>query len=112
MTRRADDCDLDVQGRVLLPPVLRAAAGLRAEAVVIGVLATRSSTQRDFGPEEVAFLEALSNLLATSLQRTHTEAQLSHAQRMESVGQLTGGIAHDFNNLLTVIQGNLQMLAD
>jgi len=28
------------------------------------------------------------------------------------VGQLTGGIAHDFNNLLTVIQGNLQVLAD
>ena len=31
---------------------------------------------------------------------------------MEAVGQLTGGIAHDFNNLLTVIQGNLQVLAD
>ena len=36
----------------------------------------------------------------------------SHAQRLESVGQLTGGIAHDFNNLLTVIQGNLQVLEE
>jgi MraZ protein len=35
---RAVDCDLDVQGRVLLPAVLRAAAGLGREAVVIGVL--------------------------------------------------------------------------
>jgi MraZ protein len=35
---RAVDCDLDVQGRVLLPPGLRAAAGLAREAVVIGVL--------------------------------------------------------------------------
>jgi len=38
VTSRAVDCDLDVQGRVLLPPGLRAAAGLQAEAVVIGVL--------------------------------------------------------------------------
>jgi transcriptional regulator MraZ len=35
---RAVDCDLDAQGRVLLPPGLRAAAGLEVEAVVIGVL--------------------------------------------------------------------------
>ena len=38
-----------------------------------------------------------------------TEAQLAHAQRMESIGQLTGGIAHDFNNLLTIILGNLDI---
>jgi PAS domain S-box-containing protein len=36
--------------------------------------------------------------------------QLHHAQKLETVGQLTGGIAHDFNNLLTVIQGSADML--
>jgi MraZ protein len=35
---RAVDCDLDVQGRILLPLGLRTAAGLQGEAVVIGVL--------------------------------------------------------------------------
>ncbi|MBN8758184.1 MULTISPECIES: PAS domain S-box protein [Variovorax] len=79
---------------------------------VIGMLSVRSTESKRFGDEEVRFLESLSSLLATSLQRTQTEEALNHAQRLESVGQLTGGIAHDFNNLLTVIQGNLQVLEE
>ena len=78
----------------------------------IGVLAVRSREPMRFGDDEVRFLASLSNLLATSLQRAKSEEALSHAQRLESVGQLTGGIAHDFNNLLTVIQGNLQVLEE
>jgi transcriptional regulator MraZ len=38
LTSRAVDCELDVQGRILLPAPLRAAAGLDREALVIGVL--------------------------------------------------------------------------
>ena len=79
---------------------------------VIGVLTASSVKPGRFGDDERSFLDALANLVVTSLQRSRSEAQLAHSQRMESVGQLTGGIAHDFNNLLTVIQGNLQMLAD
>jgi PAS domain S-box-containing protein len=78
----------------------------------IGVLVVRSRVARSFGEDDVRFLESLANLLASSLQRAQSEEALNHASRLESVGQLTGGIAHDFNNLLTVIQGNLQVLAE
>ena len=102
-----------------LPATCRA-AGMQAMLAVplsdrghaIGAVIVCSKLAQRFGADELRFLESLSNLLATTLQRAQSERALEHAQRLESVGQLTGGIAHDFNNLLTVIQGNLQVLEE
>ena len=111
--------DYRTERRFGVPPAYLAAGLASGLAVpltdrgkVIGALTVRSHQAGRFGDDERRFLESLSNLLATSLQRAQSEEALNHAQRLESVGQLTGGIAHDFNNLLTIIQGNLQVLEE
>lgn len=45
-------------------------------------------------------------------ERKILERQLSQAQRLEAIGQLTGGVVHDFNNLLTVVVNCMDLLRD
>lgn len=111
--------DADPARRLVLPPSFEAGGWSDALAVPLtdrgrafgGVVAFARAPMR-FGQDEKRFMESLANMLATALQRAQTEEQLQHAQRLDSVGQLTGGISHDFNNLLTVIDGNLQVLEE
>ena len=42
-------------------------------------------------------------------QQRRLEAQILHAQKLESLGVLVGGIAHEFNNLLQAVVGNASL---
>ncbi|HEX5306959.1 MAG TPA: ATP-binding protein [Dyella sp.] len=76
----------------------------------MGMLLALADSHDVFGYDKLHFLQSVANMLAATIQRSRSEAQLAHAQRLDALGHLTGGIAHDFNNLLTVISGNLQLL--
>jgi PAS domain S-box-containing protein len=68
-----------------------------AEGHLLGVLGiARDITERKHAADEKARIEA----------------QLSQAQKMESVGRLAGGVAHDFNNMLSIIIGFTDMAMD
>ena len=45
-------------------------------------------------------------------ERKYMEEQLSHAQKLDAVGQLAGGVAHDFNNMLMGIMGYTDLCRD
>ncbi len=77
---------------------------------MVGAISMASRTPHRFTSEDVAFVEAVTNVISTALERSEAEEKLMDSMRLESLGQLTGGLAHDFNNLLAVISGNLQIL--
>jgi len=53
----------------------------------------------------IAIMEDITEPLRIDQERRSLEAQLQHAQKMESLGLLAGGIAHDMNNVLGAILG-------
>ncbi len=63
------------------------------------------------GRLRVAFARDISERKRAEEEKKKLEAQLLHAQKLESIGRLAGGVAHDFNNMLTVILGYTELIS-
>ena len=73
----------------------------------------RFNTLRDRNGKQIGayqFAHDVTERLRDQERLKRAEEALRHAQKMESIGQLTGGVAHDFNNLLAVFANGLQVL--
>ena len=57
----------------------------------------------------VGIAQDITNRRQAEERRQALEAQIQHAQKLESLGVLAGGIAHDFNNLLMIVLGNASL---
>ena len=112
---------LALEGRVVLrgkPPLGWLGVPLVMEGRTLGMLAVQSySGDVRYSPSDLGLLQFVSGQIAAVLERQRgmeerkrLEAELQHAQKLESLGSLAGGVAHDMNNVLGAIHAVTQTL--
>jgi two-component system cell cycle sensor histidine kinase/response regulator CckA len=80
-------------------------AGVRKDGTEFPVEVGLVPMSTTAGMKVLAAVADVTSRMRAEEERHKLEAQIQHAQKLESLGVLAGGIAHDFNNILTSILG-------
>lgn len=107
---------IGVDDREMRAPVVMMTANMLIASLlmVIGItipvlVIIYTKRKNDALENEIRQLEQQKKLTEQLLER---QKELTHHQRMETIGVLSAGIAHEFNNLLTPIMGYSMMLLE
>jgi signal transduction histidine kinase len=75
-----------------------------------GVLGAHTRAVRQFTRDDVNFLQAVANVVATAIQRRRAEELLRRTEKLAVVGRLAATIAHEINNPLESVTNLLYLL--
>ena len=90
------------------PPVDEIFITLKGRQVWVTVQTVRVDLPH--GPATLVFAQDLTEVKQATEDRRKLEAEIQHAQKLESLGSLAGGIAHDMNNVLAAVMGMSSVL--
>jgi len=83
---------------------------IHGQSRVFGILEAHTARSRKYTTDDVYFLQAVAQVLATAVERMRTEAALRQTDKLATMGSLLAGVAHELNNPLTVILGQTELL--
>ncbi len=74
------------------------------EGVIIGVFQLLNKRTGHFGPEDEAFIDALSVHAAIALENAQLARQMVESERLSAVGRMASSILHDIKNPLSTLR--------
>jgi PAS domain S-box-containing protein len=87
-----------------------------------GVIGAYSKKQKNFDGEDIKFMRAIANIVATAINKIHaaeelnityeklksTQRELIHSEKLAALGRFSSGIAHEIRNPLANIHASAQ----
>lgn len=106
--------DLRTEDRFNGPPLLVEHDVVSGVSVIIGtaenpwgVFGTHTTARKEFTEDDITFIQSVSNVLASAIERTNREQELQ--RQNDRLEEFTSIVSHDLKSPLNVAQGNVTL---